>query len=126
MTLADRAPPRFSVTPANGLPSEVVIRPLILAGAAVGALASRATTKGETVLVRAQIVLVLKLPLMVRFTSPGSPCNILKREKVLKSVEAGIVMQVVTGAVKLAVVVMFNSGQAVQCTYGGGSVCAGA
>ena len=40
--------------------------------------------------------------------------------------DAGIVMQVVTGAVKVAVVVIFNSGQAVQCRYGGGKVCCGA
>jgi hypothetical protein len=44
----------------------------------------------------------------------------------LKSVAAGIVMQVTTGAVNVDVVVMFNSGQPTQCTYGGGSVCCGA
>jgi hypothetical protein len=35
-------------------------------------------------------------------------------------------MQVVTGAVNVEVVVMFNSGQLGQWIYGGGSVCCGA
>jgi hypothetical protein len=37
-----------------------------------------------------------------------------------------MVMQVVTGPVKLAVVVIFNSGQLAQCWYGAGSDCCGA
>ena len=123
MAFAVRAPLKLIVTPPSGLPSAPVTLPLIPAGAAVGAFGSSATTNGDTDDVRAQIVFDAKLLLTVRFTSPGSPCSIRNLVNVLKSVAAGIVMQVVTGAVNVAVVVMFNSGQPAQCTYGGGSVC---
>ena len=49
---------------------------LFVAGAAVGAFGSCATTNGETVLVLAQIFFVEKLAVMVLFTNPGSPCSI--------------------------------------------------
>ena len=126
MVCAVLPPLRFIVTPPSGLPSAPVTVPLISAGAAVGAFGSSATTNGETDDVRAQIVFEAKLLKTVRFTSPGSPCKIRNRVNVLKSVEAGIVMQVMTGATKVDVVVICNSGQLGQWIYGGGSVCCGA